>query len=389
MTPLPPPIVEVTVPDCFSPSALGSSGDCKLKLVIASLPRREWRERLAPGPQAAIGTLLHRILERTSQDTTRSPEDIFQEEYERATDEIRRDPHRAHFAELAATKSLAEWRRVKAWLLARAAREKVTTMSRGPRSAGARSALGTEVGLESRALRLRGKADRIRQLGPRVFEVRDFKTGATLDERGEIKGEIAMQLQAYGLLLLERQRGAEVRLVVDDGEEREVPFDLEARRTAKEVLTGITGSMPPAGLASARELTNPGPSCLGCSIRHVCPAYRANAPDWWKQYPSNVERLSNDAWGTALELLGEGRVDLVMRDEAERRVRIDGLDDRHGIAPSLVGKRIWFFGLEATGATRGFDGTRFHPRSFHELPRDRLERRAWALQVFIETEISR
>jgi RecB family exonuclease len=389
LTPLPPFIVEVTVPDCFSPSALGSSGDCKLKLVIASLARREWRERLASGPEAAVGTLLHRVLERAGQGTTNSPEEIFREEYERATDEIRRDPHRAHFAELAATKSLAEWTRVKAWVLARAARENATSTSRGPRAGGARPALGTEVGLESRALRLRGKADRIRQLGPRMFEVRDFKTGTTLDERGEIKQEIAMQLQAYGLLLLERQRGAEVRLVVDDGEEREVPFDLDARRAAKEVLTGITGSMPPAGLASARELTSPGPSCWGCPIRHVCPAYRANAPGWWKQYPSNVDRLSNDVWGAALEVLGEGRVDLVLRDDAGRRVRIDGLDDRHGIAPSLVGKRIWFFGLEATGATRGFDGARFHPRSFHELPRDRLERRAWALHVFVETEVSR
>lgn len=385
MTPLPPPIVEVTVPDCFSPSALGSSSACKLKLVIASLPRKEWRERLASGPEAAVGTLLHRVLERAAQGTTNSPEEAFQEEYERATEEIRRDPYRAHFAELAATKSLAEWTRVKAWVLARAARENSTIASRGPRVDGARRALGAEVGLESRALRLRGKADRIRRLGPRMFEVRDFKTGTTLDERGEIKEEIALQLQAYGLLLLERQRSAEVRLVVDDGEEREVPFDLDARRAAKEVLTGITGSMPPAGLASARDLTSPGPSCWGCSIRHVCPAYRANAPGWWKQYPSNVERLSNDVWGAALEVLGEGRVDLVMRDDAGRRVRIDGLDDRHGIAPSLVGKRIWFFGLEATGATRGFDGARFHPRSFHELPRDRMERRAWALHMFVET----
>jgi hypothetical protein len=88
-----------------------------------------------------------------------------------------------------------------------------------------------------------------------------------------------------------------------------------------------------------------------------------------------------------VEVVGESRVDVVLRDDAGRRVRIDGLDPRHGITSTLVGNRIWFFGLEATGATRGFDGTRFHPRSFHELPRDRLERRAWALHVFVEAEV--
>jgi hypothetical protein len=214
--------------------------------------------------------------------------------------------------------------------------------------------------------------------------VRDFKTGATLDEQGEIKQGIALQLQAYGLLLLERQPGVDVRLVVDDGEEREVPFDFDARRRATDEVMRITGSMPPAGVASADELTSPGMSCLACSIRHVCPAYRANAPNWWKQYPSNIDRLSNDVWGTALELHLEGRMDLVLRDDAGRRVRIDGLGDQHGLTPSVAGKRVWFFGLEATGATRAFDGARFHPRSFHELPRDRVERQAWALQVFLD-----
>ena len=122
MTPLPPPMTQVTVPDCFSPSALGSSGECRLKLIIASLRRSEWSERLASGPEAAVGTLLHRVLERAGPGASASPEEIFQEEYERAVDEIRRDPRRAHFAELASTKSLAEWTRVKAWVLARAGR---------------------------------------------------------------------------------------------------------------------------------------------------------------------------------------------------------------------------------------------------------------------------
>ena len=382
-------MVQVTVPECFSPSALGSSGECQLRLVIASLRRSEWSERLASGPEAAVGTLLHRVLERAGRGTNASPEDIFREEYERAVEEIRRDPRRAQFAELASTKSLTEWARIKSWVLIRAGRHETRIVSRGARTPGAKRVAGVEIGLESRTLRLRGQADRIRQIGTREFEVRDFKTGAVLDEQGEIKREIAIQLQAYGLLLLERRPGAEVRLVVDDGEEREVPFDPETRRAIKDELGRLTGSMPPAGPASANQLASTGRSCFSCPVRHVCPSYRADAPNWWRQYPSGVERLSSDVWGTVQEVVGEGRVDLVLRDEAGRRVRIDGLDDRHGITQVCLGTRLWFFGLEATGAARGFDGARFHPRSFHELPRDRLERRAWALQMFIETEAPR
>ncbi len=384
MKPIPPQITEVTVPECFSPSALGSSGECRLRLVIASLPRTGGPERLVSGPEAAVGTLLHRVLERAGRGTNASPEEIFREEYDRAVGDLRRDPRRAHFAELASTRSLAEWARVKAWVLARAARETGPRTSSGRRGSVEERVEGAEVALESRTLRLRGKADRIRQLGPRLFEVRDFKTGATLDEQGQIKDHIALQLQAYGLLLLERRQGVEVRLVVDDGEDREVAFEADARVAAKGALRRITGTMPPPGPALAEELASPGQRCWGCSARHVCPAYRARAPLWWKEFPRGVERLPNDVWGTVLEVLGADRVDVVLRDDAGRRVRIDGLDARHGIASSFVGRRLWLFGLEATGATRGFDGARFHPRSFHELPRDRMERRAWALEIFHE-----
>lgn len=376
------------MPDCFSPSALGSSGGCLLKLIIASLRRSEWEERLATGPEAAVGTLLHRILERAAWETGSTPEEIFEEEYRRIVAELRLDPRRAHFAELASTKSLVNWTRLRAWVLSRAhaMRGSPGSGEQTRRSDAAQSVAGAEVPLESRSLRLRGKADRIRQVGSRLFEVRDFKTGAALDEEGAIKAEIALQLQAYGLLLLERRRGVEVRLVVDDGVDREVPFDNEARQAAREALERIMESMPPAGRAPPEGLARPGRACWGCSVRHVCPAYRARAAGWWKKYPPELERLSNDVWGTVVEVLGSGAVDILLRDDAGRRVRIDAVDERHGVSTSAVGSRVWFFGLEASGISRGFDGSRFHPRSFHELPRDRLDRRAWTLQVFIENE---
>jgi hypothetical protein len=300
---------------------------------------------------------------------------------------LQRDPRRAHFADLASTRSLAEWNRTKQWVLARATQQASPARPKTAATGGQGSSrlTGPEVGFQSLTLRLRGKADSVRQLGSREFEVRDFKTGVVLDERGEVKPEIALQLWAYAFMLLERRPGCDVRLVVDDGAEREVAFDADARTRAKRVLNEQLEGMPPAGPSTAGELAVPGKGCWGCQVRHVCPAYLAAAPQWWQQYPDGVDRLSNDVWGTVLDVIGQGRIDVVLRDAAGRRVRIDGLDPRHGLTSVLVGKSVWFFGLEATGATRGFDGGRFHPRTFHELPRDRMERRAWALHVFGES----
>lgn len=381
-------MIEVTVPDCFSPSALGASARCRLKLVVASTRRAEGDERLASGPEAMVGTVLHRVLERVEQGDELSPDEVFQQEYARAVDELQRDPRRSHFADLASTRSLAEWNRTKQWVLARATQQASPARPRTAATGGQGISrlTGPEVAFQSPTLRLRGKADSVRQLGSREFEVRDFKTGVVLDERGEVKPEIALQLWAYAFMLLERRPGCDVRLVVDDGAEREVAFDADARTRAKRVLDELLEGMPPAGPSTAGELAVPGKGCWGCQVRHVCPAYRAAAPQWWQQYPDGVDRLPNDVWGTVLDVIGEGRVDVVLRDAAGRRVRIDGLDPRHGLTSVFVGKSVWFFGLEGTGATRGFDGRRFHPRAFHELPRDKMERRAWALHVFGEEE---
>jgi RecB family exonuclease len=370
------------VPDCFSPSALGSAGSCKLRLVVASLPYSQWPERLVSGPDASIGTILHRVLERSGRELGVSAEDVFQQEYERAVEEIRRDPRRAHFAELASTKSLSEWSRRKAWVLAHANHQQSKSEFRPPAVSARMPITGAEVILESTKLRLRGKADRVRNLGRGLFEVRDFKTGAVLNQQGDIKQEIVLQLQAYGLLLLERLPHADIRLVVDDGEERDIPFDRESRTLATTALEHITDAMPKAGMSLATALATPGQSCWGCPIRHVCSAYIACAPSWWKNYPAGVDRISGDVWGTVLTIEGTTHIDMSVRDDAGRRIKVDGLDKRHCVAAEDVGNKIWLFGLEATGATRGFDGSRFQPRYFHELPRDRTERRAWAAHLF-------
>lgn len=388
MRALPPIVLEVRVPDSFSPSALGTSGACRLKLIAASLSRVDWTERLASGPEAAIGTLLHRTLERAHREPLSKAEEIFDEEYERTVAELRVDSQRAHFADLASVKQRAEWSRIRAWVItcARSIRPTATgdARIRMLRDDRLKVTSGAEIPLHSKPLRMRGRADQIRRLGDGIFEIRDYKMGNIIEKDGAIKPEIVLQLRAYGLMLLEQHPDAQIRLVVDDGTNREVAFDESARRTAKEEIERITASMPPSGLAGTDALTQPGNCCYGCSIRHVCPGYRTAAPRWWAHYPQEIAHISNDIWGMVMEVHGSETVDVVLQDDAGRRVRVSRLDARHGLSAVSVGSRLWFFGLESPGASRGFDGTRLHPRTFYELPRDRTERRAWAVRVFVE-----
>nr|WP_255356374.1 PD-(D/E)XK nuclease family protein [Lysobacter sp. Root983] len=242
---------------------------------------------------------------------------------------------------------------------------------------------GAEQLLQSQALRLRGRADRVRRLTPEILEVRDFKSGATLDQESKVKPEIALQLMAYGLMVLERHPNTTIRLIVDDGEERNVAFHPVAREQARETLRQLVNGLPPAGIVSGETLANPGSSCRNCPYRHTCSAYLTIAPTWWKSYPNDVEYVPFDIWGTLTEIRQiEDLASARLTDAGCRRVRVDGLDRRHGVSLAPLGSTLFFFGLQATGPSWDFDGGRFHPRSFHEIPRDRWERRAWTATSF-------
>jgi hypothetical protein len=112
-------------------------------------------------------------------------------------------------------------------------------------------------------------------VGRNAFEIRDYKTGSVLDEDGCVKEEVALQLRAYGLMILENHPTASVRLVVDDGLDHEVEFDEVARIAAMKTIEGILARVPAAGILQIDRTARPGAGCFGCRVRHVCPAYRA------------------------------------------------------------------------------------------------------------------
>ena len=379
---LPSSLTAVEIPPFFSPSVLGTWGGCRLKLIAMSRGLRSI-DRLNASPELSIGTFAHRVIERfANEGNDLSPAQIFDDEYIHLRERLLNDPLRSHFADLATTKTVAEWAVLRGWILSRCERQPRPAAqfrgARGPRST------GTELSLQSARLRLRGSADRVRRMSANEFEIRDFKSGSIFADDGAIKLEIKLQLQAYGLMVVERHPRAVVRLLVDDGHEHEVEFNAAAREEARRTIMSITNTVPQAGLVETSELTSPGPGCWGCSVRHVCNAYRTAAPGWWNEYPVDLPTISRDTWGTVSEIRAGPTVDAVVRDAAGRRVRIDRLDTRHGIAHVDIGQKLWMFDLESTVVSRDFSGNRFHPRGFHELPRDRRERRAWRLQIYRE-----
>ena len=281
------------------------------------------------GPEAAVGLLVHRVLEYWACGRGPGvPLELFDAEYARVHADLEQDVNRRHFADLASTQGAQAWTRLRAWVGERC-RHLERRVPNGTVTAVQLTVpqgvpLGPERAVSSERLRLGGQADRIRQVGAQAYEVRDFKSGNVLDDSGGVKAAIQLQLRAYGLLVLELDPQASVRLVVDDGDEHDVTFDATARAQAREEIQNIVARVPPPGAVDARRLATSGASCHGCSIRHVCSAYRESAPIWWRSFPVDVERVPDDIWGTMVEVVpnhgAQKAWTYLLTDAAGRRV---------------------------------------------------------------------
>src|SRR5262249_33953865 len=102
--PIPSPLVTVGVPAYFSPSLLPYWGGCAAKLALGSTAQWDGLPQLSAGPSAAVGSLIHRVLERWSRDPEAvNPGSIFDAEYLSLSEKLARDPDRQHFADLVQT----------------------------------------------------------------------------------------------------------------------------------------------------------------------------------------------------------------------------------------------------------------------------------------------
>jgi RecB family exonuclease len=389
---LPGPLVGCEVPPAFAPSQLAFGKDCLLRAVLGSnrdLPA------LNAHPTAELGRVFHKLLEMavrgeisregsTAHDAERVLERLLEEGDARLAKTFPTEPPRLRelFPPLV-------WRRKRRLALDLAERylsgdvPRVTGGSGGSRNARDMpvNASWSEVRLEAAELRLAGQADLIqRQAGDVV--IRDLKTGRALTSEGDVLPHIERQMRLYGTMAHSVWPNARVKLVIDDGTEREIAFEPEQQAEVLKWLREVLDRLPANHVVATTALADPGQACEGCAHRHLCPAYRTSAPEYWRRDAS--VRMPLDTWGEVVRTVEgpDGRLDVTLNDAAERTVKIFGLVSV-GPRAFAPGDKVWLFGLRTRDRRGGPEEWR-HPHNFFEVADDDPFARAWTLASFVE-----
>jgi hypothetical protein len=225
--------------------------------------------------------------------------------------------------------------------------------------------------------------DVLERRGRNVVIVRDYKTGQIRERDGSIRPHIELQLRLYALAISTVEPSACVELHASDGtEDHPIILDGDIISETRRWLEAILSELPAGAVIPAETIATPGHGCSYCPSRHICPAYREAAPEFWRS-GSEAALLPFDIWGEMTKVAEErGLVTLELLDAAGRRVKVHRLDRRHtGPNELQAGRELWLFGLSA--AAKNVCRARFfHPRNFFEFPSDSSERRAWSLAVF-------
>lgn len=379
------PINAVVVPEAFSVTAVAAYAGCGLRLLIS---QKSWaHQRLPSGPDAAIGTFLHAVFDRASRSVNETASEIFNAELKKMTDSLRNDPQRAHFSDLAKTRSVMEWRNIRVMalskcesLLKKSQHNRVAVDSHPKQYNGT----GSEIALKSAAMRVSGRSDQIQRIGLNSYLIKDYKTGRAFDEEGRVLLPIRFQLQLYALLAEELYPNSEIKLVVETSHSlQEIEWNEDERSKALSRLAEITGLYRAGSTQDGGVIASPSNECFVCAFRHVCLAYLTTAPSWWKKTPNSISVISSDTWGTITNTIHtQFGIDIILEDAAGRRVYVRGLRDRPELHLVTKGDQIAVFGLERTGTGRDWSGHIFHPHTFHEQSFDRRSRPAWATKVF-------
>ena len=129
------------------------------------------------------------------------------------------------------------------------------------------------------------------------YEIVDEKTGAVLDETGQVKEEYQTQLRLYAALAQRRRGDWPKRLTLRDlrGKTFDVPYTSKQAETllatARQRLQEVNALVPQGEAALAR----PAPAtCRFCTYRPACAAYWAarSSPEKW---PCDVRGMITDA----------------------------------------------------------------------------------------------
>ena len=396
---LPEPVEEVTIPDHFSPSTLSIATECPLRCVLSS--GRISVPRLPTHPAAERGSVFHKLLDSAGKGSIQrvaSARDSVEAELERLLihthAKLAQNPDTAHFADLRSTLSIVEWHNKTRDMLLTAERllemaplllHQAHTRGSGPVDFNDLNEAGSyhEVNIKSDQLRLSGRMDLVELEGHKRVAVSDYKTGRVLDRRGDVQEHIALQLRLYALAVERSDPSADVEIYVTEGaSRRRVDWNPDVRSRTEETLQSILDELPARATSKSEDLARPGPWCASCRFRFVCRGYLSFAPPTWLTGCESGP-LPLDIWGRSRGCQRTiSGLALDVTDAANRNVRIQRIDLRHGTTDDfVVGRDIYLFGL-ATIQRSHHHARHFHPRNFFELPGDRLGTRAWSLAVY-------
>jgi hypothetical protein len=389
---LPPAATSVVAPDFFSPSQIALGNECHLRLVLAG---GKQAPRLLSHPAAEMGTAFHKLLEMSVRGQILREGEL-EKDLQRTLDALidaadRRlaaQPTNGQPVKLRSVFPPLVWRRKVRKLIDTATRVYRPPGGSGPTTAVAssiafnslpRDGVWSEVPIRTPSLGLAGRMDLLtRSQGHST--IKDLKTGRVLDHEGSVLPKIQAQLRVYGVMFLELTGSQRVDLVVDDGAEHSVSFDLTIAAEVRSEVRELRAALPAGKRFPAGALATVGDWCGGCSFRHVCPKYRDIAPVLWS---GSSFRLAPDTWGTVEKVTQSASVSkLTLRDDCGRRVHVFGLES--GPATRYeTGQKVWFFGLRHHPASQA-DGMYIHPVNFIASLPEAPRQSAWTLQVFRE-----
>lgn len=366
---LPDPILDVVVPEWFSPSKWSGMEQCALSV---------WADqhKVLPDPvNTIIGRVLHSAREEVLTRNLLGNENTaaVRAVVERARDLAER---RLETSEEPLGVPLLEaygphrWLQRTLWLesWARGLNE-LRRMPRRPEELRTSTSDWFSGGVErpwsSAALRLRGRPDEARLSGDGHVEVTDYKTGFVVGRNGEISPRVETQIQLY-LLMAETLSGRPARGLLQAGAPTAVAWNEEIRERTRLRVSRFAARFPPGFKIAANAAANPGAHCSGCQLRPRCESYLLRVPKWWPNTGEYPRPLPADVWGR-LSSLTEDPAGLTVRleDVTGRRVLVRGLPAAARHDYLAAADQLFFFDLEATEDAT-LHGRRMHPRSFHQ-----------------------
>ena len=399
-TPLPNPLATLVVPDDFHPSSFVRLERCPVSVL--GLLGADERGLLVPHPTAFLGLIIHHARHQltegrwgTAQDPQQAASVILAGAVDEAKTALRSNqateglvPLRESVGRRAWKTRTREFERWAAGVADPGTDEPPRRLSFDPWSTSPASAesdqatTGAEQVLSNRALRLRGRPDWTAHVDERLVEVVDFKSGRIMDAEGRLLDEHVVQVRLYALMLEGAFPDAEVRPYIERVERVEVPWGNLERTRMMARLEEASTRLPAGVRLKAKEVAQPGLHCSGCRLRPMCPAYLSAAPSLWPDERGSPRPLPLDVWGDVTSVEPQGDcVGVRLADAAGRRVRIDGVDRRHGVAAVKRGERAWFFDLESS-EDMSQHGALVQPRNFHEHPPGPRWRPARRTRVF-------